>query len=180
MEPARFDYSEGVIRRKLWINSTLAVIGFVYAALSGPTWSVFDAAVLIVIALSVYRLYDSALILHKRMPAIMVSDDGLYDAHLGGTLIPWGAIREIRAIAIGNRMGTGLLLMVDAAQLRRIPGPLTSQIANIAVGAWPGRAGRQMILLMTPAIALNASLGDILDQIRARRLAARIPIRGNG
>jgi hypothetical protein len=151
-------------------------MGIIYAAISGLGYNLIDFLVLGLIGLSIYRVYQSVFILMKKRPAIVISDDGLRDAHLGDILIPWAAIREIKAIAPDNGMAIGLLLMVDAAQFRSIPGPLTGQIINFVTGARPGRPNRRMALLMTPAAALDVTLSVLLEQIRVRCLAADIPI----
>jgi hypothetical protein len=176
MGPTQFQYSLCIIQRKLGINTALAAIGLTYAAIWGLTYSLIDFLVLGLIGLSLHRAYQSLLILTKRRPAIVISDDGLRDAHLGNILIPWAAIREIKAIAPDDGMAIGLLLMVDAAQFRSIPGPLAGRIINFVTGARPGRPNRRMALLMTPAVALDVTLADLLEQIRSRCPAAGIPI----
>ena len=148
-----------------------------YAGIYGLTYSILDLLVLTLIGLSLYRMYWSLLILWKKLPAIVINDDGLRDAHLGDVLIPWTAIREIKTITPENGLGIGLLLMVDAAQFRTIPGPISGRIINFFTGVRPGRSNRRMALLMTPVIALDTTLTELLGQIRARDLAASIPVR---
>jgi hypothetical protein len=155
----------------------LALACLAYAASSGLTYSVPDFILLAVIGVAFYRIYESLAILMTRTPAIVISDDGVRDAMLGDTLIPWTAITEIKTVAPDNGLAVGLLLMVDAAQLRSIPGPISGRIINFLSGARAGRVNRRIALLMTPVAALDATLGDLLDQIRARTSAASIPIR---
>lgn len=174
MGSTRVQYSAGIIRRKLWINTWISVAGVVYAAVCGLSYSLFDFFVLAIIGLALHRAYRSFVILASRMPAIVISDDGLRDAHLGDILIPWSAISEVRTVA-PDGLAVGLLLMVDATQFRSIPGPITGRIINFITGARPGRSNRRMALLMTPAAALDATLAELIDHIRARSPATRIP-----
>jgi hypothetical protein len=176
MGPTQFQYRALIIKRKLGINTGLCALGIAYAAAYGLTYSVPDFVVLTVIGVALYRIYDTLTILVTGAPAIVISDDGVRDALLGDMLIPWTAISEIKTIAPANGFAIGLLLMVDAAQLRSIPGPISGRIVNFLSGARPGRVNRRMALLMTPAAALDTTLSELIDQIRARASAARIPI----
>jgi hypothetical protein len=176
MGTTQFQYSDRIIRRKLWINTGIAMTGVVYAAVYGLSHSLFDFFVLAMIGLALHRVYRSFVILTTRMPAIVISDDGLRDAHLGDILIPWTAISEVRTVA-PDGLAVGLLLMVDATQLRQIPGPITGRIINFIAGARPGRSNRRMALLMTPAAALDTTLTELIDNIRAHSPTMRFPTR---
>lgn len=180
MGPTQFQYSALIIKRKLGINTVLAGGGFLYAATYGLTYAVPDFIVLTVIGIALYRIYQSLAILMTGTPAIVISDDGVRDAMLGDVLIPWAAISEIRTIAPDNGLAVGLMLMVDAAQLRSIPGPISGRVINFLSGARPGRINRRMALLMTPVAALDVTIVELVDQIRARASATRIPIQRDG
>jgi len=180
MPPTEFAFKKSLIKRRIWISGVLVAVAAAYFALAGLTFQHWmDALVLLALGLYSYRLVRDLVRLSRPTPAVIITDEGLKDPGLNSVLIPWGAIKEIRVSAPGKLAGQ-LFLIADAAELQADPGTFAIRMANWIRGARAGRKGPDMALAMTPVVALDARLDDILRDIRSRAPAASIPIHHNG
>lgn len=175
MPPTTFPYRASVIKRSLWSNAALVALGGLYFMMARPLqWHWVDIAMLLGFCFySVRFLYDIVR-MNRPLPAVIIGDDGLRDPALGGILIPWAAIKEIR---IGRARGLAqLFLIANSERLTEDPSSIALKLANWARGARAGQKSADMALPMSPSVALEAPLNDVLQDIRARPSAASIVI----
>lgn len=180
MPPTEFAFKKSIIKRRIWISGAIVAVATAYFALAGLAFQHWmDALVLIAMGLYSYRLVRDLVRLGRPMSTVIISDEGLRDPGLGSVLIPWAAIKEIRASAPGRLAGQ-LFLIAESAGFQADPGTFPIRVANWIRGARAGRKGRDLVLAMTPVVALDARLDDILKDIRSRAPTAAIPIHHNG
>ncbi len=175
MPPVSFPYRASVIRRSLWVNAAFVALGLFYFAVARPLkWTWVDVAMLLGLAFYGARgLYD-AVRLTRPMPVVVIGADGLRDPALSDLLIPWAAIKEIRV----DRMRglSQLFLIAESERLSASPGGAALKFANWIRGARAGRKSTDMALPMSPSVALEAGMDEILAAIRARPQSASIQI----
>jgi len=180
MPPTEFTFKRSLIKRRIWISGAIVAVATAYFALAGLSFQHWtDALVMLALGLYSYRLVRDLVRLGRPTPAVIISDEGLKDPGLGSVLIPWAAIKQIRVSAPGKLAGQ-LFLIADPARFQADPGTFPIRAANWIRGARAGRKGRDMVLAMTPVVALEARLDDILGDIRSRAPTAAIPLHHSG
>ena len=175
MPPAVFPYRVSVIRRSLIKNAVFVAIGSVYFAVASPLqWHWVDVAMLAGICFYSARLAYDIVRMTRPLPILIIDDHGVRDPALGNMLVPWQAIKEIR---IGRFRGLGQLFLIAASEhLTANPGGIVLRLANWIKGARAGRKSADMALPMSPSVALDATLDDIVAAIQARPQASAIAI----
>jgi len=175
MPPTRFPYRASVVRRSLYVNAALVALGLFYFVAARPLqWHWVDFAMLLGLVFYGVRFLHDVVRLSRPLPALVIGDDGLSDPALSGQPIPWEAIREIR---VGRVRGLGqLFLIAESERLPTSPGGVAIKFANWVRGARPGRKSADMALPMSPSVALEATMDDVVAAIRARPRGTTIPI----
>jgi hypothetical protein len=175
MPPVTFPYRASVIRRSLWVNAAFVALGLFYFAVARPLkWTWVDVAMLVGLVFYGTRCIYDAVRLMRPIPAVIIDDDGLRDPALGNLLIPWAAIKEIRV----DRMRglSQLFLIAESERLSASPGGAALKFVNWIRGARAGRKSTDMALPMSPSVALEAGMDEILATIRARPQCTYIQI----
>jgi len=175
MPPTEYPYRAHILRRRVWASSFVVAMGGLYFAAGRPIqWTWLDIAMLAIVSLYAVRLAYNLVGLTQPPPKVIISDEGLRDPALGGGLISWSAIKEIK---ISRSRGLWQLFLVAGSErLSFDPGGPALRIANRLRGARAGRKGPDVALAMTPSAALDAVLDDLLQDIRSRPSAASIAI----
>ncbi len=171
MKPSRFYLKKSLIKRRILISSIFIVACTASLGLGVPSLNYFTGILIVGAVYYAYKLAGGVILLFRNAPAITISDDGVRDSHFGDTLIPWTAITEIKATTpskvFGRNFGSMVILIAEASDLKTSPGPLAVRFANWVRGARPGVENKQLALPMTVTIALEATLDDLLEAIRA-------------
>ncbi len=176
MEPTYFRFKISVIRRKVWINVVILAVAALTFVMAGPSPSVFHVLSAYILVVYLYRLIQALAILRRGSPAVTITDDGVRDFRFGDAVVPWSEVKEIKTVAAPMRMGGSVVLMVDTARLKSIPGTVTSRIANYIAGVRAGQPRKPAAVMLMPTAALDASLDEVIDAIRSRTAAAAIPV----
>lgn len=179
MPPTEYPYRAHIVRRRVWASAFVVAMGALYLAAARPIqWTWVDIAMLAIVSLYAVRLAYNLVGLIQPPPQVIISDEGLRDPAIGSALIPWPAIKEIKVSR--SRGLWQLFLVADSERLSFDPGGLAIRIANLVRGARAGRKGPDIALAMTPSAALDASVDDVLQDIRSRPSASSIAITESG
>ena len=181
METTEFHFDRRAIKRRMAISGGFTVLGLAAVPLFiAPPIYWLIAVCLLLAALNGYRLVCDVILLWKGAPAITISDDGIRDASLGNTLVPWAAIQKITVARAKKKFGGSLFLIADRAQVPGNPGLPAVRAANLVIGVLRRPESKQMVLLLTPSVILDASTEAVLEAIEAREAAAGIPVERAG
>lgn len=163
MQPTEYYYKPAIIRRRVWINAVFVMVGFAALGLNGLASPYITTFIALFIALYFYRFIRDIRLSSNPPPAVIISDEGILDRHLGKRLVPWEVITEIKASQSPKSFGGGVFLIADGTKLSFSPGPAMVRLAN-----WLRNDNTKIALPMTPVLTLETSLDDLLEDLRQR------------
>ena len=181
MDRTEFHFDRRAIKRRMAISGSFTVLGLAAIPLFiAPPIYWLIAVCLVLAGVNGYRFVCDVILLWKGAPAITISDDGIQDAMLGNTLVPWAAIQKILVTRAKKKFGGSLFLIAERAQVPGNPGLPAIRAANLVIGALRRPEAKQMVLLLTPSAILEATTDAVLEAIEAREPAAGIPVERTG
>ena len=166
MQPTTFPYKLSLLRRRAVVNAVFALLPLVYFLIKEPATPIWiDGIVLTSGIYFSYQLARDVMVLARPRPTVTISDEGITDPHFGGMLVPWQAIKEIKATNPATTFGGSIFLIADRSKfddknLSRLMkiAPKPAILAGVI-------APNTVACPMTPLIALEATMQDLLSAI---------------
>ena len=180
MATQHFAYDKRLVWRAIAVSAVVLVLAASVVLLMRdptlPQWLYY----LVVLALPyyTYKLMRETLKIVRPSPAVTVSDKGIIDLSWGHDLIPWRAVVKIQVTRVWRKSG-GVFFFLDAGEVESMPGPIHMRVSNWLRGVRAGQAGQQIVLMMTPSVALKSNFDDVLDALERHATPAGVPIEDN-
>ena len=176
METINFAYANRIIWRAIIISALVLVIAVSVVLFTDeptfPQWLYY--LVVLAVPIYAYKLIRETLKIVIPSPAITISVDGIRDAFWGRAPVPWQAILKIKESRVSRKLG-GVIFFVDAEKMDWIPGPIQLRVANWIKGVRAGQSGKQIVLMLTPSVALQVTFDELINALERYASIAGIP-----
>ena len=176
MEPTAFPYNRRLIWRRVIVKGiVLTLVPVYFAFVDTPFTHWWDYAMLAVGAWYLVEVLRALKVAVGKTPQVIIGDDGIRDPRIGALSIPWSAIEEVRTYNVGSVSGS-IFLFADRKRFDTSKLSLFTRYAPL-IGHKSGPGRDVFPLAMTPSVALESTVDDVIADIRSRPAAAGIDVR---
>ncbi|MGI9423840.1 MAG: hypothetical protein ACR2PA_11645 [Hyphomicrobiaceae bacterium] len=170
MTTRAFRYKTHLIWRRVVVKGVaLALVSIYFSLIPTPFSQWWDYAMAAIGAWYVIALFHALKIAMGPVPQVVISNDGIRDPKIGDLLVPWSAIKEIKT---HSKFGS-IFLFANRDALDSGKLSIFSRYAPL-LGYKAGEQHNVFPLPMTPSIALEESMDNLLSAIQAHPAAAKI------
>lgn len=160
-------YRRGFLKRGVWVSALL--VGLVVAYFWLQAGALSDWSGRLMALLGIWFAARLGIATRKLMnpPEVSIGPEGIADGSWNAVRVPWDAVARISLSRRPAKWGEGIFLDVDGTRLPRGKLPISLRI-SAAIAAWfdPSR-GDRLILPLTPVMALEATMDEIVTAIEA-------------